>query len=78
MDQLYMVCSEARRVLRPGGHWVLAAPARAAGLALLLRKLAGKSPGMELPHYVSPEDWDTLRNETKAGIQLLVLRRLAG
>lgn len=78
MDQLYMLCSEARRVVRTGGHWVLAAPAKLTGFKSWLRQLSGAPEGLELTHYISPEDWDTLRNETKSGIQLLVLRRLAG
>ncbi len=84
MDQLYMVASEARRVLRPGGLWLLSGKGRAeAGWKKLLGPLfsnrqAGKP--LELTHYISPEDWEIVAEDRQpAGFfsrQRLVLKRL--
>lgn len=77
MDQLYMALSEARRVLRPGGHCLLASDAKVSGLQGLLQRWSGVRT-LELTHYISPEDWETLRDERALGRQFLLLRRLAG
>jgi hypothetical protein len=84
MDQLYMVASETRRVLRSGGIWVLSGTCSSGStlrdfLCNAALKLAGKR-ALELTHYISPEDWKTLEDSKWAdGLftrQLLVLERL--
>lgn len=84
MDQLYMVASEARRILRPGGLWLLRSVSVGGGAwqrlmgGLHLRR-TGERP-LELTHYISPEDWETLgESREAAGLisrQTLALRRL--
>lgn len=84
MDQLYMVASESRRLLRPGGLWIVRAlsfaenPLRRA-LGEARRKFSGDK-ALELTHYISPEDWKTLedfrQNEGLLTRQTLVLERL--
>ena len=78
MDQLYMSCAEARRVLREGGHWLLACTAKKSGIAGSLQSWFSRERAMELTHYISPEDWETVSNQTIEGLQYLLLRRLAG
>jgi hypothetical protein len=84
MDQLYMVASEARRVLRPGGLWLLRSVSTGSGawqrfLGGLHIRRTGERP-LELTHYISPEDWETLGEiRERAGLisrQALTLRRL--
>lgn len=84
MDQLYMVAAEARRVLRPGGIWVLRSLAPQEGIgararAWLLAKRTG-CRALELTHYISPEDWRERENrrEERGGLirQVLLLERL--
>lgn len=84
MDQLYMVASETRRILRPGGLWVLSGTCPGTGLVsgLLggaLLKLRGRK-ALELMHYISPEDWKTLEdvkwNEGLLTQQFVALERL--
>ena len=69
MDELYMVLSEARRILRPGGICVMRS--LGSGVTSLEKFLARTrtvfteyAPGifhgsrpLELTHYISPEDW---------------------
>lgn len=83
MDQLYMVASESRRVLRPGGLWILRALSFPSNpLRRVLSGAVGKFNGdhlRELNHYISPEDWNTLedfrQNEGLLTRQTLVLER---
>jgi len=84
MSQLYMVASESRRVLRPGGLWLIS------GLSIdgcFFRRLmesalhkAQSRKALELTHYISPEDWKTLEDvKWKDGFltqQFLALERL--
>lgn len=84
MDQLYMVASEARRVCRPGGLWLLRGLSSGPGpwqrlVGRLHARRTGARP-LELTHYVSPEDWSTLSDSrVREGLlsrQLLALERL--
>jgi|GEM_PF-4557505 len=84
MDQLYMVASETRRVLRPGGLWLLSGVSTGGGpirdlLGGALLKLKGRK-ALELTHYISPEDWKTLEDVKWADgpftQQFLALERL--
>lgn len=86
MDQLYMLCSEARRILKAGGHWLLASRHPGSnplerGISRALALVTG-TKSMELTHYISPEDWETVFDEKVSSIgtstQFLLLRRLAG
>jgi ubiquinone/menaquinone biosynthesis C-methylase UbiE len=79
MNHLYMVCSEARRVLREGGHWLILArdPGRNAWEKLVsyLRAKAGR-PSLNVTHYISPEDWQTEQDTFLPGMnRMLILRR---
>ena len=84
MDQLYMVASEARRICRPGGLWLLRGlnPGTNLWQRLMGRVHAGRTGErpLELTHYISPEDWNTLSDSrSREGLlsrQLLVLERL--
>lgn len=81
MNHLYMVCSEARRVLREGGHWLILArdPGRSAWERFIsfFRAKAGK-PSLNVTHYISPEDWHTVEDSFLPGVnRLLILRRLS-
>jgi hypothetical protein len=65
MDELYMTCHEARRIVKSGGLWALAS------LTLPENAVIGfwqrfKHPGqaLDLIHYISPEDWHTRTNKT--------------
>lgn len=80
MNHLYMVCSEARRVLKQGGHWLILArdPGRSAWERVwsFLRAKAGR-PSLNVTHYISPEDWVTVEDSFLPGLnRLLILRRL--
>lgn len=80
MNHLYMVCSEARRVLREGGHWLILArdPGRGAWERFLsyFRAKTGR-PSLNVTHYISPEDWHTVEDSFLPGVnRLLILRRL--
>lgn len=80
MNHLYMVCSEARRVLREGGHWLILArdPGRSGWEKLVsyLRAKTGR-PSLNVTHYISPEDWHTVEDSFLPGVnRLLILRRL--
>jgi hypothetical protein len=77
MDQFYMHCSEARRVIRAGGHWLLACTEKEKGLAGLWQKYFSSERQMDLNHFISPEDWEILCEEKSGGLQILLLRRLA-
>jgi hypothetical protein len=81
MNHLYMVCSEARRVLREGGHWLILArdPGRSMWERFVsyLRAKAGR-PSLNVTHYISPEDWHTVEDSFLPGVnRLLILRRLS-
>lgn len=81
MNHLYMVCSEARRVLREGGHWLILArdPGRTAWERVIsfLRAKTGR-PSLNVTHYISPEDWHTVEDSFLPGVnRLLILRRLS-
>jgi hypothetical protein len=80
MNHLYMVCSEARRVLREGGHWLILArdPGRSAWEKFVsyFRAKTGR-PSLNVTHYISPEDWHTVEDSFLPGVnRLLILRRL--
>lgn len=86
MDQLYMLCSEARRIVRPGGSWLLASAHPGTNswqrfLTWMFVWFSG-TRSMELNHYISPEDWsvefDEKTSRTGLATQYLLLRRLAG
>lgn len=84
MDQLYMVASEARRICKPGGLWLLRGLSHGGGTwQRFLGGLHARRTGeraLELTHYVSPEDWNIVGDARKrAGLlsrQLLALERL--
>lgn len=67
MDQLYMVLSEARRVIKPGGR-------------LFLRSTVKRWRSFDLTHYISPEDWKEVHQSWERRLwitqQILVLERL--
>jgi hypothetical protein len=82
MSHLYMTCSEARRVVREGGHWLIVA--RDPGRNLLEKMIAfyrsrtGR-PSLNITHYISPEDWDTEQDIFLPGLsRMLILRRRSG
>lgn len=84
MDQVYMICSEARRVIKPGGYWAMADHYFGANFSSkIISKLWGKAYNhrtIDLIHYISPEDWN-IHLEKKIsyyGIsaQILVLQRI--
>jgi hypothetical protein len=80
MNHLYMVCSEARRVLREGGHWLILArdPGRSfwEKFVSFFRAKTGQ-PSLNVTHYISPEDWHTVEDSFLPGVnRLLILRRL--
>lgn len=92
MDQFYMVCSEARRVVKTGSHWgivnyTFGSSLPSAALSKVWEKLhdwkrawTGNTRPMEIMHYISPEDWEV--ESTKVvdrGLfshQITVLKRL--
>ncbi len=83
MDHLYMVCSEARRIVKTEGHWALLALGPqshflAPFVALFWGKWKGIRP-LELSHYISPEDWRIIQEyrQPRWGLcsQLLLLQR---
>jgi ubiquinone/menaquinone biosynthesis C-methylase UbiE len=83
MDYFYMLCSEARRVVKPTGLWALSSLHPGTGLwQRFLARLASRASGhgaLELNHFVSPEDW-LVRTDLKIGSwgidsQILVLER---
>ncbi len=85
MDQFYMACAEARRIVRTGGYWALAGPTLgfASGAWEQVFRWRPSWSGwvrpLDLMHYISPEDWDLVREERFPGwlgAQALVLRRL--
>ncbi len=84
MSQLYMVASESRRILRPGGLWLLSGlSVEGTPLRRLMEGALCKVQGrkaLELMHYISPEDWKTLEDvKWKDGFltqQFLALERL--
>lgn len=61
MDQLYMVFSEARRVLAPGGHWAILTRSPGGSFwektTSRLWSATGKRM-LEMNHFISPEDWE--------------------
>jgi hypothetical protein len=83
-DQLYMLLSEARRVVRPGGHWCLlhrAPPASWPGrLAAAAARKCGSLRLIEANHYLSPEDWESAAaaeiRRFRFHSRLLLLKRL--
>jgi Methyltransferase domain len=84
MDQLYMVCHEAKRVLRTGGLWLLAGltwgPSRQEKVQGKIATMLYKRRPLDLTHYISPEDWETVAEKRfPAGCfqwQVLALRRI--
>lgn len=70
MDQLYMVLSEARRVLRTGGLCTLSGLSPNGKFSASLWNLVQERKpelvrgrrALELTHYISPEDWRILRD----------------
>lgn len=81
MNHLYMACSEARRALKEGGHWLILArdPGRTAWerLRSFLQEKLGR-PSLNVTHYISPEDWHTVEDSFLPGVnRLLILRRLS-
>lgn len=84
MEDFYMVCSDARRVVNTGGYWALLAHHPGETLwsrlrAAVFRRRHHLRP-LELFHYISPEDWETVREEKvmRRGLvsQIAILRRL--
>ncbi|MGZ3695490.1 MAG: class I SAM-dependent methyltransferase [Bdellovibrionota bacterium] len=65
MDELYMTCHEARRVVKSGGLWALASLTLPRNAILGLWQ-SWKHPGqaLDLTHYISPEDWRTRSEKT--------------
>ena len=92
MDQIYMTCSETRRIVKPGGYWGLISMTHGLNpitksfswawekLAQAKPELVGGVRPLELTHYISPEDWETITDEktTSYGIcsQALLLKRI--
>jgi len=82
MDQLYMIFSEARRILEGGGTFAIANGTRSkkSWKNFILEKLQNKNI-RELHHYFSPEDWEEityLRNEKYfQPTEFLLLRKLS-
>lgn len=88
MDQLYMVISEARRVLRPAGIAIFRGLSTNPGLlGRAWNQVGSIRPGwvrgrraLEFTHYISPEDWRTLHDSHVRGWctsqQTLILERL--
>lgn len=83
MDHLYMILSEARRLIKPDGLWVIQAHVpgfkkREKFLSSFWR--ARGMPLIELDHFLSPEDWAVIGDEQRQSWGLisrqLVLRRL--
>ena len=81
-DQLYMVLSEARRVLAPGGHWLLLSRAPGFLQMILPWVLPESAKGIELSHFLSPEDWEVESDHrvSSEGVtsRLMVLRKIPG
>jgi hypothetical protein len=84
MQQLYMVAAESRRILRPGGLWLLSGQSFSESAwrrfwESLVRKAKGEN-ALELTHYISPEDWRTLEDakwlENGLTQQFLALERI--
>ena len=84
MDRLYMACSEAKRLLPEGGRWVMLShhPGRSFYERCRAKLRGSGFRTLDLNHYVSPEDWDTLREGFfhREGVtsQFLVLQRKSG
>ena len=92
MDQIYMTCSEARRIVKPGGYWGLISMTHGSNpvtksVSWVWEKLAQANPEMvggfrplELTHYISPEDWETMLDEKTISFgicsQALLLKRI--
>ena len=83
MEELYMTCHEARRVVKMGGHWAIASLTPAPHtFARFWQKLRAAGQPLELTHYISPEDWRLVTNEkvSQGGIwiQYVLLERVPG
>lgn len=92
MDQFYMVCSEARRMVRPGKYWAiinLSPPEKIADklIAFTRNKIAAIQPDwmshlkfIDINHYISPEDWEVMKQDTYSTrgtpSQITLLKRL--
>lgn len=84
MDELYMAINEMRRLVKPGAYVALASihPGENWWERLVAKWHARRGRGnpLQLPHYLSPEDWDTVK-EGKLNLSgsrvagLLLLRR---
>jgi hypothetical protein len=58
MDELYMVCHEARRTVKPGGRWAIASLTLPDNAFFgFWQKLRHPGQALDLHHYISPEDW---------------------
>jgi hypothetical protein len=86
MEELYMVCHEARRTVKPGGLWAIASLTPHVGSFAFLKnfrqRCAERGRPLELMHYISPEDWEVRANEKNSlagtAIQFLLLERIPG
>jgi hypothetical protein len=82
-DRLYMLLAEARRVVRPAGHWLLLSRAPARGLKERVLTAGGKKETLiDVLHFISPEDWE-LQQEIRLPqrgftARLLLLTRTSG
>ena len=56
-DHLYMICSEARRIVKNGGIWAILAHAPPLNFVERLSSALQRGPTIELDHFFSPEDW---------------------
>lgn len=84
MDQVYMICSEARRIVRQNGIWAMIDHAPGNNFLTNLSAKAWEKVlahrNMELTHYISPEDWGIIVDKkiSLLGItsQILILQRV--
>jgi hypothetical protein len=78
MDELYMAIAEMKRITKPGAYAALASlhPGDSwwERIVSSFHARAGRGTPLQLAHYLSPEDWDTVRE----GKQSLGRGRVAG
>jgi hypothetical protein len=83
MDHLYMVLSDARRLLKPGGLWAIQSHVPGVTWGEKAGSFLWRARGvplLELSHFLSPEDWAVVSDAQLKSWGLisrrLVLRRL--